>query len=377
MPPPHDSPGKKKTRVQLRRKRGAPARRKNWTGLVQDKGVDFAETRQEERVVPKGELSRMRTVIQPAPGARAPTTLHEGRVVAMRGLIAEVDDGQQIWPCTIRRMLRTRLIAERHPVTVGDRVRFSLGSAADGAERSGAIESVLPRRGVLTRTVGQRVQVIAANIDQAVIVSAADQPPPKPHLIDRYIVAALHGGITPVICINKIDLDPDGLARELLLRYADLGYTVLACSARTGDGTESFRALLAGKSSVLAGQSGVGKSSLLNAIQPGLRLKVGEIVAHLGKGRHTTTTAQLLKLAAGGYVVDTPGIRTLDLTDVPRHEIEKHFVEFVAWIQDCKFPDCTHTHEVGCAVKAALAADKIHPERYESYVRMFEDRGAS
>ncbi|HEY3242060.1 MAG TPA: ribosome small subunit-dependent GTPase A [Phycisphaerae bacterium] len=355
----------------MRRKRNAPARAKHWTRQVRDQGAESVETRHAERVVPRGDLSRMRTVVVKTPDADAP--LMEGRVIAMRGLIAEVDDGQHIWPCTVRRMLRTRLIAERHPVTVGDVVQFS--PAIEQAERSGAIESVRPRRSVLTRTVGHRLHVIAANIDQALIVNAADAPRPKPHLIDRYIVAALHGGLVPIICLNKIDLDADGRGRELLRRYQRLGYATLACSTVTRDGLEALRTVLAGKSSVLAGQSGVGKSSLLNAIEPGLRLKVADIVAHLGKGRHTTTTAQLLPLELGGYVVDTPGIRTLDLSGVPRHEIEKYFVEFIERIPQCKFPNCTHTHETGCAVKAALTAGEIHPERYESYVRMFADPG--
>jgi len=365
----------KKVRIALRRNRSAPARDKHWTRRIRQQGVDSIESRQDERITPKGDLSRMRTVIVDETARPTDARLRDGRVVAMRGLIADVDDGERTWPCTIRRMLRTRRIGERQAVTVGDRVQFSVVADADGVQREGVVETVGPRRGVLTRTSGKRLHTIAANVDMAVVVVAADQPPPKPHLIDRYIVAAHHGEITPLICMNKVDLDPSHAFASLLAVYAELGYATLCCSAITGEGIDELRTALASRSSVLAGQSGVGKSSLLNALQPGLQLAIGTIIEELGKGRHTTTTAQLIKLDFGGYVVDTPGIRSLDLSGVPRGEFEKHFVEFVDRLAGCKFPDCTHTHETGCAIKTAVRSGSIRPERYESYVRMFTDPG--
>jgi ribosome biogenesis GTPase len=298
-------------------------------------------------------------------------------VVAVRGLYADVDDGKNVRPCTVRRVLRTRLIEERHPVTVGDRVRFRVESEDEGVAREGVIEAVESRGGQLRRYAGRRVHTIVANVDQAIIVSSADEPPPKPHLIDRYIVAALAGDITPIICMNKADLDSDKSARKLLDRYAELDCVTLYTSAVNGDGIESLRDVLRDNASVIAGQSGVGKSSLLNAVQPGLRLRIGDIVEQTSKGRHTTSTASLIRLEIGGFVVDTPGVRSFDLATVARHELEAYFVEFVEHVPDCKFPDCTHTHEEECAVKLAVERGEIHIERYESYVRLFEEPSTS
>lgn len=341
----------------------------------------------------KGELSRRRTVVVPDGDEVPRDALQRGTVIAMRGLYAEVDDGKKIWRCTVRRVLRTRLIEERHPVTVGDHVQFLIESEGEGVAEEGVIEAVDPRSGELRRRAGRRVHTIVANVDQAIIVSSAGQPPPKPHLIDRYIVAALAGEITPVICMNKADLDrapgqaADGdvaesaqvegsglpLAREVLERYTRLGYRTLHTSALTGEGIDDLRDVLKGKASVIAGQSGVGKSSLLNSVQPGLQLKIGDIIEQIAKGRHTTSTASLLRLDVGGYVVDTPGVRSFDVSTVGRHELEALFEEFIDHVPNCKFPDCTHTHEDDCAVRQAVERGDIHPERYESYVRIFEE----
>ncbi|MBU0718469.1 MAG: ribosome small subunit-dependent GTPase A, partial [Planctomycetes bacterium] len=178
-----------------------------------------------------------------------------------------------------------------------------------------------------------------------------------------------------VICMNKIDLDKESQAEAVLPRYAQLGYITLLTSVVTGQGVAALRDVLKDKASVIVGQSGVGKSSLLNVVQPGLELKVGDIMEHIGKGRHTTSTASLIRLKVGGYVVDTPGIRTLDLSTVPRNEFEMFFTEFIRHVEGCKFSDCTHTHEDACTVKRAVDTGQIHPDRYESYVRLFEELG--
>ncbi len=367
--------GGKKVRVTFRRNRSSKVRDKTWTDQAhqsQDNEVDAVES---EQVRAKGDLSRQRTIIVHDDPTLSRAHLHTGTVLAMRGLYADVDDGQQIHACTIRRVLRTQQIEERNPVTVGDRVRFSMGSSGDVDLREGVIEHVEPRHGQLRRKSGRRIHTVVANVDQAIIVTSAGQPAPKPQLIDRYIIAALAGEIAPIICMNKIDLDVDGRAEELLLRYAHLGYDTLSTCATTGQGIEKLRNLLKDKESVVVGQSGVGKSSLLNAAESGLTLRTSSVGIQNQKGRHTTTTASLIRLKLGGYVVDTPGIRSFDISLVPRSDYEAHFVEFVEHIANCRYPDCTHTHEDECAVKAAVAQGLIHPARYESYVDIFEEPG--
>lgn len=366
-------PGQK-VRVDFRRNRQRPSRTKDWTHLHggEEEKVDAVPL--SESVVAKGDLSRRRTIIESDDLAHKGD--RSGVVIAMRGLIAEVDDGQRVWPCTVRRILRTLRIAERQAITVGDRVHFSIEADETGVLNEGVVEQVEPRRGELKRVAKNRIHTVVANVDQAIIVASTGIPSLKPHLIDRYLVAVHHGDITPVICVNKCDLDADEEIPPVLELYRSLGYTAFAASAVSGEGIDTLRAQLAGKCSAVAGQSGVGKSSLLNAADPELNLRVGDVNLETLKGRHTTTTAHLIKLAGGGYVVDTPGVRSFDLSAVPLNEIEAHFVEFVPHIPNCRYPDCTHTHEHDCAVKAALDRGEITAQRYESYVRMLQERMA-
>ena len=378
-PPPHDRGSKraKKVRVPFRRNRSKPARKKDWTEQARQAEEHEIDAQESESLVAKGELSRQRTITVRDETGTTREGLRPGIVVAVRGLYADVDDGERVWLCTVRRVLRTRLIEERHPVTTGDRVRFLVESTGDKDTREGVIEHVEPRRGELRRRSRQRIQTMVANVDHVIIVSSADGPAPKPHLIDRYIVASLAGDMTPLICMNKIDLDKSGSAEGVLQRYIQLGYLTVTTSALTGTGIDTFREVLKDKASVVVGQSGVGKSSLLNAVQPGLKLRTGTIIEQVGKGRHITSTATLIRLEVGGYVVDTPGIRSLDLSTVSRNEYELFFTELVKHVENCKFPDCTHTHESDCAVKLAVETGEIHPQRYESYVRLFEETGES
>ena len=368
--------GQRKVRVHFRNNRLTPRREKGWTQWFREGRFEQEDETTEERLNRKGDLSRKRTVIVDDDGQPpAPTEAqHEGIVLSMQGAIANVDDGERIWPCTLRRVLRTRLIEHRHPLAVGDLVAFSVVADEEGVEREGVIESVAPRRSQLSRRSDDLEHTIAANVDQVIIVASVILPLLKPHLIDRYLVAASIGELDPVICINKIDLD-NGYAAEEVERFRAIGFDAIATSAVTGQGVDELAARLADSTSVLAGQSGTGKSSLLNAIQPDLELRVGEVSPDTFKGRHTTTTAQLLKLDIGGYVVDTPGIRQFTMTGIEPGELEAHFPEFEPWLDRCKYPDCAHTNEDenDCGVKQAVSQGAIHVERYDSYVRMLDE----
>jgi len=398
-------------REQFRRNRLRPARRKQWnvpppdtqatqgvqgvdgtngaglpTDAMQDSTLDSTlDAVTWETVRHKGALSRKRTVADRTTdrtahrnegdgAATSNTTRQQGTVIAVRGQFVEVDagGGQEIWLCSVRRVLRTRLIKERHPVVAGDLVMFS--SSAEGRFREGVIEEVLPRRSMLHRSDGRRYHVIAANVDQVLIVSSIREPMIKEHLIDRYIVAVHAGGPEAIVCINKADLDEYEEIDEILDRYRKINYRTIATSPTTGQGIDDLRAMLQNKITMMAGQSGVGKSSLINAIQPGLNIKTAHVSETTEKGRHTTTTAVWYSLAMGGAIIDTPGIRALDVAMVPLNELEMHFVEFLDKIPNCHFADCVHIHEEKCAVKAAVEAGEIDPMRYSSYVELFSER---
>lgn len=370
--------GRQKIRVHFRSNRLTPRRDKGWTQWWREGRFEQEDEQTGERLSRKGDMSRKRTIIVDEDGQTAvgpASEQREGIVVALRGQIAEVDDGERTWPCTVRRVLRTRLIEHRHPLAVGDYVRFTIIADEEGVEREGVIESVAERRTQLTRRSGDREHTIAANVDQVVIVASVILPLIKPHLIDRYLVAASIGELHPILCVNKIDLDTEGLSDEIIDRFRQLGIDTLATSAITGQGAAELAERLKDRISVLAGQSGTGKSSLLNAIQPDLELRVGEVSTDTFKGRHTTSTAELLKLEQGGYVVDTPGIRQFEMTGIEPGELEMHFPDFEPYLTQCKYPDCAHTNEdeADCGVKRAVRDGHIDPDRYDSYVRMLDE----
>jgi len=370
---------KKKVRVDLRKNRSKPPRPKNWTRTFQKQGFEEAAHPSQERVRAKGDLSRRRTIIQEEPEAadktQEPTimpatdssTCLSGRVLRVHGLssVVQADNGRQ-YRCAVRRLLRTLVTDERNIVTTGDRVWFR-----PALNDEGFIERVEPRHGLLTRASRGREHVLVANVDQVVIVMSLVEPDLKPHLIDRYLVSAEQGGITPILCLNKADLVDPVPYQPLIGFYSQLGIPTFLTSAPTGQGIERLREKLMGRETVFTGQSGVGKSSLLNAIQPGLGLRVCEVSETTQKGRHTTTTAELLRLDFGGWVVDTPGIRQFELWDILPEEVEGFFPEFRPYVPLCAYPDCTHTHENRCAIKHAVQRRQLSARRYTSYLGLF------
>ncbi len=240
----------------------------------------------------------------------------------------------------------------------------------------GVVEGVEPRHGgkLSRKAAGEREaeQVVAANVDQLVVVAAVAEPELNRRLLDRLVVSGENGGLEVAVCLNKADLADAAACEPVLALYRRLGYRALATSARTGVGVEDLRALLKGKTSVFAGPSGVGKSALLMAVQPGLDLRTGEVSASTGKGKHTTTAVSLLPLDFGGYVVDTPGIREFALYDIERDALQHCFPEMAERFGQCRFADCSHRHEPDCAIVAAVKSGEIDPERYESYCRIYE-----
>jgi ribosome biogenesis GTPase len=288
-------------------------------------------------------------------------------VLAVQGLLSTVQaaDGR-IVRCATRRLLKTLATDQRHVVAAGDFVQFR-----PVGHDEGIIERVEPRRQVLSRATRGRQQILVTNVDQLIIVASAAEPYLKPNLIDRFLISGHQSGLRPIICINKIDLVELATLAPLVGVYSQMGYTVLLVSATTGFGVDRLRRLMTARASVVAGQSGVGKSSLLNAIDPGLQLRVGSVSAETQKGRHTTTTARLWPLSIGGYVVDTPGIRQFQLWDVIPAEVGGYFRDLRPYIDHCRFPDCTHTHEAECAVKNAVADGRLDLRRYESYCQLF------
>lgn len=358
-----------------------------------------------------------------------PSKCRSGRVLRVHGLNSFVEDENgNLFQCITRRLLKTMSTDQRHVVVAGDRVLFrespqndrfveqegcgsqplpalqhpsrhnsiknrqdgelgknselwkneGLGKNGESGKNSpvaeGIIERVEPRTGALSRMSKHRKQLIVTNVDQAVIVASAAEPTFKPNLIDRILVTSERSGIRPIICINKIDLVNPAELQPLIGVYAQMGYTVLLVSATTGFGIERLKRLLKNRESVMTGQSGVGKSSLLNSLEPELGLRVGAISHESGKGTHTTTTAELLRLSFGGYVVDTPGIRQFMLWDIIPEEVLGFYRDLRPYENHCHFPNCRHTYETDCAVKNAAADGRVDMRRYESFVSLREPR---
>lgn len=300
----------------------------------------------------------------------------KGRVISIvpEGIIVVCEE--KIVTCHLRGILKKEKTQFKNLVTVGDYVLFFEYEVGFGV-----ISQVEPRASVLSRADNlsrRKEQLIASNIDQVIITVSVVHPPLKASLVDRYIIAAKKGNMSPAIAITKSDLltdeNVDPVLREVELEllgmmletYPKLGIPVVLISNVTGDGLDDLKLLMKDKSSVFSGQSGVGKSSLINAVT-GLDIRVGPVVDKTKKGAHTTTTTNLLPLAFGGWCVDTPGIKSFGVWALEKNELDSYFTEINALGRGCKFPDCCHLHEEHCAVKDALESGELSPLRYESY----------
>lgn len=275
----------------------------------------------------------------------------------------ETDAGERV-DCVVR--------GRKQDVVVGDRVRFE--PDVDNEMAAGLITAVAPRESALVRAdaLGRRAQVLAANLDRVFVVCAVE-PPVREGLIDRYLVAAHAQGLEAAIVFNKLDLaEPEELdeIREMLDVYPALGLELLYVSAEDGTGLDALREATRGRCSIFVGHSGVGKTSLLNALDPGLGERVQDLSVASGRGQHTTTTSALYALPGGGEVIDSPGVRGFGLWGIDADAVRHHFPEFVERAPGCKFADCRHIHEPQCAVLAALDAGEIAESRYDSYLKI-------
>ena len=295
----------------------------------------------------------------------------KGVVLRDEGNVVIVDlDGEET-PCVVRKSLRRAVKRKGKAVVVGDNVEVE--QSGDGV----AVVAVAPRRSRLSRPdpgMKRREQILVANIDAVLVVASAKRPDLEPRLIDRFLVAVESRDLEARIVVNKMDLDAAGDSAPTIALYRGLGYAVFETSAETGDGIDALRAELKDRTTTLLGHSGVGKSSVANALDPSLRLRTGDVQEGTGKGTHTTTTVSLLRLPWGGYLVDTPGIREFGLWNLDPADVRFHFPEIAALLPDCRFSDCLHEHEPSCAVKAAVEKGAVSSPRYESYLRISQGR---
>lgn len=295
----------------------------------------------------------------------------QGRIVRFTGHEVWVDVDGDVIATVLRGRFRQKGRGMR--VVAGDHVEVDLPEV-EGAP--GTIEGLLPRRSWLSKVSGARgadERVIVANIDTLFFVVAASEPKPSWGFTDRVLVSAEHGRNEVVLCLNKVDLIKDEAeVEELVGVYGGVGYTIVRTSAKTGEGIDEIAARLVGGVYAFVGQSGVGKSSLLNRIDPALDLRVRRVTEKTGRGRHTTTYSQLFPVR-GGYMADTPGLQTFGFPGTDETELARCFPEFRALTPDCRFQGCTHSHEPGCAVKAGLDDGRIFESRYRSYLSMLEE----
>jgi len=347
-------------RAQFRKRNDGRTRKKDFTREFSEDAEKLEDSTHNERVSGKGSLTRKRTVTGTAASSEDQSGFQveldvegadyqPGRVIRVHGLtsIVRVENGTE-YKCTVRGILKSLATELQHVVVAGDFVTI-LVSGDETDENQAVIVRVEPRRNQICRTSRKRQQIIVSNIDLAFIVASAAEPLLKPNLVDRYLVSAEKACIQPVIVINKVDLVELADLQPVVGVWSQLGYPVVLTSVKTGLGIERLRHLVKGRDSVVTGQSGVGK--------------VGSVSGDNNKGRHTTTSAELIQLECGGHLIDTPGIRQFQLWDVIAEEVVGLFRDIRPFINGCRFPDCSHTHEDDCAVKWAVADGKIDVRR--------------
>lgn len=279
------------------------------------------------------------------------------------------------YECRIKGKFRTHGIKSTNPVAVGDWVEFEL----EPGQQNGVINELEPRKNYIIRksvNLSKQTQIIGANLDQAILVVTLASPATSTGFIDRFLVTAEAYCIPAVLIFNKLDLFSDEgleLLAEFMALYEQLGYPCYAVSALEGEHIEEVRALLKDKTTLVSGHSGVGKSTLVNAVVPEADLKTGEISDWSDKGKHTTTFAEMIDLPFGGKLIDTPGIRELGIVDIEPQELSHFFPEMRALLNQCKFHNCRHINEPGCAVLQAVEAGEIEPSRYDSYISIYNN----
>lgn len=301
----------------------------------------------------------------------------KGLVIKNTGswVTVRLEGGSGIVNCKMRGVLRLKGMRCTNPVAVGDIVQVE--DKGGDAPVVGAIE---PRKNYIIRrasNLSKEFQIIAANLDQAVLVATLTNPETSTTFIDRFLATAEAYQVPAVLCFNKVDLlDNEGMRHqltELQTLYRNIGYTVILMSARTGDGAEALREQLSGKMSLLSGNSGVGKSSIINLMVPDAHVRVGDVSNTHHKGMHTTTFSEMLDLPGGGSIIDTPGVKAFGIIDFERAEVAHYFPEIFRISDNCRFNNCTHTHEPGCAVRDAVESGEIALSRYTSYLSILDE----
>jgi ribosome biogenesis GTPase / thiamine phosphate phosphatase len=374
--------------------RNDKVRRKDWDRYYSEEDPlayydhDLAES---EKVMPEGETEWRQakvvrsplhqgigvdSVAEPAHNGDAREHGEQGQsrgtVVAVSSGLSTVQSEGHEYLCTLRKSLRIEHSGYSNMVAVGDEVVIT----HNGHER-GVVDAILPRRSALARPDpfnALKQQVIVANVDQLLIVTAWRKPAFWPELVDRYLIAAVRHNLAPVLVINKVDLAADRTAvAAVAAAYQAAHVRVILTSAVDGEGLSELRGVLQGRTTALAGLSGVGKSSLLGAAEPGLNLRVGEVSDRRREGRHTTTQVSLHTLNAGGFVVDTPGIREMGLAGLKRVDLRQFYPDFAEAAQRCDYANCTHTREPGCGVRSAVRGGRVAALRLDNYRKILED----